>query len=71
MTDDHHDLTCRDCGEEPTLVRLGSEKAVEHASYGVECGCAQSDGKTPTGAYVELNRMPDSWEVTAEGDSDA
>ena len=61
MTDEHHDLTCGDCGEKPTLVRLGSEKPAEHASYGVECACVQSDGETPTGAYVELNRMPDSW----------
>ncbi|RAW44081.1 hypothetical protein DQW50_16290 [Halorubrum sp. 48-1-W] len=67
MTDDHHDLTCRDCGETPTLVRLGSEKPTEHAAYGVECGCVQSDGTTPVGAYVDLNNMPEPWGVTGGG----
>ena len=68
MTDDHHDLKCPDCGEEPTLVRLGSEKPTEYAGYGVECDCVQADGKTPVGAYVELNSMPDSWEVGTDGE---
>lgn len=67
MSDEHHDLICADCGERPTLVRLGSEKPTEHASHGVECACVQSDGKTPTGAYVDLNRMPDSWDSTTDG----
>jgi len=63
MTDDHHDLRCGECGERPRLVRLGSERPTEHAAYGVECDCTQSDGETPVGSYVDLNSMPDAWQA--------
>jgi len=66
-TDDHYPFRCTECGQRPALVRLGSKKPVEHDSFGVECGCEQTDGATPVGSYVELASVPDRWEA-AEGD---
>jgi hypothetical protein len=64
--DDHYPIRCGECGERPSLVRLGSKKPAEHASWGVECACIQSDGQTPVGSFVELNNLPDSWEASAD-----
>jgi hypothetical protein len=66
MSDDHDVIRCEACGQQPELVRLGSMENLEHASFGVECGCAMDSRGTPVGSYVDVNDLPDRWSVAAD-----